>query len=198
MNVPQRVVNGPHTESNLPHHSAEANTEGTTMSQQGPSPHAAGSRQPPRWPWWVFRGCISVAGVLVFNQAVFAGQFLAGSYGSLNTHMMNAFLINGVLLVSTVAAVLLRWPGRGPLWPAAACLGLTVLVGVQIAAGFGRVLALHVPLGVSIIGLTILLAGWAWRRHPVRPPGTDLTEPDLAEPSAVVPATTDEPNGPRR
>lgn len=148
--------------------------------------------RPPRWPWWVFRCCISIAAVLVFDQAFFAGQFLAGSYGSLDTHQANAFLVNGVVLISAAAAVLLRWPGRGPLWPAAACLGLAVLVGVQIAVGFTRVLAVHVPLGVTIIGLTILLAGWAWRRHPAGPPAPDPTGPP------VVVAAAAEGDGPRR
>jgi hypothetical protein len=29
------------------------------------------------------------------------------------------------------------------------------------------VLALHIPLGVTIIGLAVLLTGWAWRYRPL-------------------------------
>jgi hypothetical protein len=40
------------------------------------------------------------------------------------------------------------------------------LVAVQIALGFGRVLAIHIPLGVSIIVLASWLVYWAWRAEP--------------------------------
>jgi hypothetical protein len=116
-----------------------------------------------RWPLLVFRGSITAAALLVFNQAVFAGQFLAGTYGSLHTHRENATYAGLAVLVSAAAAVLLRWPGAGPLWPAVACLGLFGLIGLQIALGFARVLTVHVPLGVTIILLTVLLTIWAWR-----------------------------------
>ena len=48
------------------------------------------SGAPPRWPRWLFRGASVVTVVMLFDQAVFAGQFLAGSYGGLLTHRENA------------------------------------------------------------------------------------------------------------
>jgi hypothetical protein len=54
----------------------------------------------------------------------------------------------GDYLVAAGAAIPLRWPGRGPLWPVIACIGLFALVGAQIAIGFARMLALHVPRAV--------------------------------------------------
>ena len=150
----------------------------------------------PGWPRWVFRLCISVAAVLVFDQAVFAGQFLAGSYGSLLTHRENATVAGVAVLVSAAAAVLLRWPGGGPLWPAGACLALFGLIAAQIALGFARVLAVHVPLGVTIIGLTALLAGWAWRQ---RPAAGDPRLPDRADPGPQLAAeATGDDNGQAR
>jgi hypothetical protein len=139
----------------------------------------------------VFRPCISVAAVLVFDQAVFAGQFLAGSYGSLLTHRDNAIVAALAVLASAAAALLLRWPGGGPLWPAGACLGLFGLIAAQIAFGFNRVLAVHVPLGVTIIGLTAVLAVWAWRP---RPAAGDARLPDRAdpEPQLAAAATADD------
>jgi hypothetical protein len=139
----------------------------------------------------VFRLCISVAAVLVFDQAVFAGRFLAGSYGSLLTHRDNAIVAAFVVLASAAAALLLRWPGGGPLWPAGACLALFGLVAAQIALGFNRVLAVHVPLGVTIIGLTALLAAWAWR---ARPAAGVACLPDRAdrEPQLAAAATADD------
>ena len=119
---------------------------------------------PPRWPRWVFRVTSTVAAVLLFDQAVFAGQFLDGTFGSLHTHRENATYAGISVLVSAVAAVLVRWPGRGPWWPIVASLGIFALIAVQIMLGFARAIALHVPLGVATIGLAAALAVWAWRR----------------------------------
>jgi hypothetical protein len=129
----------------------------------------------PRWPLVAFRACITLAALLTFNQAVFAGQFLAGTYGSLHTHRENATAAGLTVVASGVSAVLVHRPGRGPWWPAVACLGLFGLIGLQIVLGFGRVLALHVPLGVTIILLTVLLAIWAWRP---RAPAPALGSPE--------------------
>jgi hypothetical protein len=120
-----------------------------------------------RWAYVPFRIVITAAAVLLFDQAVFAGQFLAGTFGSLHTHRENATVAGIVVLGAALAAVPVRWPGNGPIWPIFACLGLFGLIALQIALGFARILAVHVPLGVSIILLTTVLAVRAWR--PVRP-----------------------------
>lgn len=119
------------------------------------------------WVYLPFRVLVSAAGVLLFNQAVFAGQFLSGTFGALHTHRENATIAGIVVLGAALAAVLIRWPGRGPIWPIFACLGLFGLVALQIVLGFARVLTVHVPLGVSIIVLAVLLVIWAWRPHRV-------------------------------
>jgi hypothetical protein len=124
----------------------------------------------PAWVHWPFRIGISVAALLLFNQAVFAGQFLSGTFGSLQTHRENATYAGISVLVTGACAVLLRWPGRGPLWPSLACLGLFGLIALQIALGFARMLTIHIPLGVSIISLAMGLTIWAWRYRPNRPP----------------------------
>ena len=65
-------------------------------------------------------------------------------------------------------AALLRWrPGGGPGWPALACAVLFGAEAGQIAMGYARVLALHIPLGVAITACTFLMLVWAWR--PVLP-----------------------------
>jgi hypothetical protein len=118
------------------------------------------------WAHLPFRIVITAAAVLLFDQAVFAGQFLAGTFGSLHTHRENATVAGIVVLGAALAAVPVRWPGKGPIWPMFACLGLFGLIALQIALGFARILAVHVPLGVSIILLTTLLAVRAWRPYP--------------------------------
>ena len=121
-------------------------------------------RRAPRWPCWMFRIMSTVAVIMLFDQAVFAGQFLSGSYDSLHVHRENATFAGISVLITTVAAVLQRWPGRGPWWPILACLGLFGLIGLQIVLGFSRAISLHIPLGVAIILLATALAVWAWRR----------------------------------
>jgi hypothetical protein len=117
----------------------------------------------PAWPRWVFRGTSLVAAVMLLDQAVFAGQFLAGDYDALDTHRENATFAGISVLVSLVAAVLVRVPGRGSWWPAIANLGIFGLVALQIVLGFARAIAVHVPLGVATILLAVVVAIRAWR-----------------------------------
>jgi hypothetical protein len=48
-------------------------------------------------------------------------------------------------------------PGRGPGWPALASLALLLAEELQLGFGYARILALHVPLGVAIFGLTVAI-----------------------------------------
>jgi heme A synthase len=124
--------------------------------------------RPPRWAYLPFQISVTVAALLLFDQAIFAGQFLSGTFGSLHTHRENATFAGIAVLMATACAVFIRWPGQGPKWPPLACLGLFALIALQIVLGFARQLAVHVPLGVSIIMLAVLLVIWAWRpRTPV-------------------------------
>ena len=137
------------------------------------------------WPWTVFRICCTGSAVLIFNQAVFAGQFLGGSFGALHTHRENATVAGIAVLVTTVAALLVRLLGDGPAWPALASLGLFGLIAAEIMLGFARVLTVHIPLGVAIIALTAMLTRWSWRT--TRPP-VDPVSPAAAETTDDIPA----------
>jgi heme A synthase len=121
---------------------------------------------------------MTVAATLLANQAVYAGQFLAGTYGSLHTHRENATYAGIAVAAAAAAAVLLRWPGRGPLWPALASVGLFGLIAAQIMIGFARVVAVHIPLGVAIIVLAVLLTVWAWRQD-TSTPADDANPTDI-------------------
>ena len=119
-----------------------------------------------QWTRWPVRIASSLAALLLFDQAVFAGQFLAGTFPALQTHRDNATYAGVAVVIAAVAAALVRWPGRGPIWPMLAFLGLFGLIAVQIAIGFLRLLAVHIPLGVTIILAGVLLAAWSWRYRP--------------------------------
>src|SRR4051794_7302935 len=115
------------------------------------------------WPRWVFRVVVSVEAALAVGQPVLAGGFLSGHYPMLAWHAANA-TATGLTAIAMIAAGVLLWrPGRGPLWPALASAALFGLEAVQIVLGYGRVLAVHLPLGVTIIACLALLLAWAWR-----------------------------------
>jgi len=118
------------------------------------------------WVYWPFRVAITLAALMLVLQAVLAGQFLAGTFGALGMHRDNATYAGIMVLVAAACALLVWRPGRGPLWPFLATLALFGLIAVQIGLGFGRVLAVHVPLGLAIIALCGRLALWSWQAKP--------------------------------
>jgi hypothetical protein len=68
-----------------------------------------------------------------------------------------------VALIQLGVAVAVWRPGRGPGWPALASLALLLAEVAQIAVGYQQRLAVHVPLGVAIFGLTVALTLASWR-----------------------------------
>jgi len=94
---------------------------------------------------------------LILAQAGFAGQFLAGEPAWVRVHELNAGIIHLVAFVQLVVAILVWRPGRGPGWPALASLALLLAEELQLGFGYARMLALHVPLGVAIFGLTVAM-----------------------------------------
>ncbi|BCJ56177.1 hypothetical protein Asp14428_76520 [Actinoplanes sp. NBRC 14428] len=118
------------------------------------------------WAYWPLRVVALVETVLIFDQAVYAGRFLSGDFPALHVHRENATYTGIVLLVQLIAAVLLRWPGGGPLWPAFYTAGMFGLIALQIVLGFSRSLVIHVPLGVGLVVVTVLMLVWVWRPKP--------------------------------
>jgi hypothetical protein len=82
---------------------------------------------------------------------------------------------NGIFLVLTstalpVLTVLLVRPGRGPWWPIVFSVALWFLIAVQVGFGFARLIGLHIPIGVTIMGL---ISGFTWWSMLYRPGTTD-------------------------
>lgn len=92
--------------------------------------------------------------MLVFAQAVFAGLFLDGKPAWRDWHAVNGMLVlPSLALVVVVLAVLVWRAGHGPGWLALASVGLFLAIFVQAGMGQTSRLAVHVPLGVAILGL---------------------------------------------
>jgi hypothetical protein len=98
---------------------------------------------------------LGLLALLVFAQAVFAGLFLDGNAGWRQWHAINGMLLIPLLAVLAVVA----WRSGGPGWIAFASLALLVAIVVQGAMGQGGQVAVHVPLGVAILGLIGALLG---------------------------------------
>jgi hypothetical protein len=122
-------------------------------------------RSAPAWPGWALRVTSTVAAVMLFDQGVFAGQFLGGSYDALLVHRENVTYAGIAVAVAALAALLVIRPGRGPWQPLAAYGVVFGMTALQISLGFSRVLTVHVPLGVLTIGSATAVAVWAWRHR---------------------------------
>lgn len=118
-----------------------------------------GATTAPRWPVRLFAATAAAMALMVLVQATTAGQLLSGNAMGLMLHREAVFLIIvWVALAELVAAVLVVRPGRGSARVLLPAMLNLVAVIVQIVAGFTNQLALHVPLGVSILALNVLVA----------------------------------------
>ncbi|MFI6235507.1 hypothetical protein ACIBD9_18275 [Micromonospora sp. NPDC050784] len=134
----------------------------TTQTTPSGQPQATSSKR--RWPIWLFRLTSTIATVLAFDQAVFAGQFLSGSYGALHLHRDTATYTVAAIAASIVTATLWRLAGAGPRWPLPASIVLLILTALQTWLGYQLILAVHIPLGVTVIVLLLALTAAAWRK----------------------------------
>lgn len=138
----------------------------------------ATSSTPPRWPVRMLMVTATAMTLLVLVQAVSAGHLLSGNVTARVVHRDMVFaVITWVALTQLLAAVLIVWPGRGRAWPLLLAVVNVAAITMQIEAGFTHRLALHVPLGVSILVLNLLMAltapALARRRTTGRRTGTD-------------------------
>lgn len=116
----------------------------------------------PRWPYLLFRGTTASLGVLSVAEAAFAGSFLNGHYDLLRAHLVTAMVMIAIALAQAATTVFLRRAGA-PRSVLLAGLVLPVVLAAQSGLGTGRVLGLHVPLGVLMVVGLLRLAAWAWR-----------------------------------
>lgn len=112
-----------------------------------------------RWPIGVLRAVSVLVLIQVLLQAALAGGFVTGQVSLLGLHSANGillFITSGLLVVG---AVLLVRPGRGPWWPIVLTTAVWFLVAFQSGIGFARMIGLHIPIGVALMGL---ISGFTW------------------------------------
>lgn len=118
---------------------------------------------------YTLRIMVTAHAVAIIVAASFAGQALVyddtftivTDGARAETHVMIGLVAHLIGLLQLVAALLLWRPGRGAGWPVLASLGLLLLGIAQhflLAIGLGA----HVPNGVALFGLTVIMLVWVW------------------------------------
>ncbi|MEV4413149.1 hypothetical protein [Catellatospora sp. NPDC049609] len=162
----------PHTREALA--AASPSDVSSSPGSMPPVPGSAGSMPVPGWAVWSLRGSASVVTALVLAQPVLAGLFVTGDVGMLEMHSMTASILVAVIFLQVVAAIVVWRPGRGPAWPIGASTALFVVAELQSGMGYARLVAVHIPLGVLLFGLSValLIAVWSPRVRRRRTPRT--------------------------
>jgi hypothetical protein len=125
----------------------------------------------PRASLWALRTLLTLFLPAVLAQPVLAGMFLTGDVDAIGVHGLNGSLLALGAMALVVAALGYVLAGRGRLWVLPVTVLLFLAVGFQIGAGYARQLELHVPLGVAIVVMSVLLTAWTWTPWAARPRG---------------------------
>jgi len=111
----------------------------------------------------VLRLVLVLHAVAVMTQAVFAGQFLSGLDGPVVFHAWTGWFVLALSLIQ-IAAVIAFVQVGGPLWLVIASIFVCIAEALQVGTGYGRFLAVHIPLGVFVFGTLIWQALWVFRK----------------------------------
>jgi len=133
------------------------------MTQTMTAPGVASAPPGPRATLTVLRvlAVLHTAGAVM--QPMLAGVYLGGDVDALAVHELNAHVVTGLGFFQLVAAIVFVWRGRGRFWPLWASLAICLAVQAQVVMGYEGVVAVHLPLGVSIIAMQILFTVWLFR-----------------------------------
>jgi uncharacterized membrane protein (UPF0182 family) len=131
-------------------------------------PTAAPVRRP-RITLWVLRFLLTAHVLAVLAQPVLAGRYLVGDVDAMRVHGVIGSTLALVAMILMAGALAYVVAARSRLW----LLPVVVLVflgeGFQIGSGYDRLLAVHLPLGVAIAVVAVLLAAWVWTPYAAGP-----------------------------
>ena len=135
------------------------------------APPAAAPTRRPRVSLWTLRFLLTGHLVAVLAQPVLAGRYLTGDVDAIEVHGLVGSLLSLVAMALIAGAIAYVLGGRGRLWVLPAAVLLFFAEGFQIGMGYSRQLQVHIPLGVAIVVIAVLLAAWVWTPSAARPRG---------------------------
>lgn len=134
-----------------------------TATTTSPAPEVADAAPGPRRTLTTLRVVAVLHAVCAVGQPTLAGIYLDGDVDALALHEINATVVAALGLVQLVAAIVYVWAGHGRRWPMYAAIGILLAEQVQTGLGYEGAVAIHIPLGVSVIAMQILLTVWLFR-----------------------------------
>ena len=143
-----------------------------TAFPEHPAPPERAASPGPRITLWLLRAVVTLFLLAVLAQPVLAGLYLSGEFDALAVHGAIAGVVILLAMVLIGTALLFCTAGRGRFWPLPVAVATFLAAGLQTGFGYARQLGLHVPLGVVIVTVAVLLAAAVWRpamRRPRRP-----------------------------
>lgn len=130
--------------------------------ERAPGPVRLPDTRRPRATLWTLRVLLTLHVLAVLAQPLLAGLYLSGDVDAIAVHgtVGSALAALGLVLIAGAAAYVLA--GRGRWWVLPGIVVLFFAEGLQVGFGYARQLNLHVPLGVLVVTVSILLAAWVW------------------------------------
>ncbi|MFI0486198.1 hypothetical protein [Actinomadura sp. 9N215] len=125
--------------------------------------HGSAASGPPRF-YGLLKAATAFLATTLLLQGITAGQLLDGAENGGEIHRSTSGVVIVALLVTITAAILVR-RGGGSARPLATSLVTAVLTLVQFALGDSGDTAVHVPLGVALMGGGAALAAQVWGGH---------------------------------
>ena len=113
----------------------------------------------------LLRVCAVLTLAATLWQPMVTGLFTTGRVMYLNWHELGAMVTATLIVLDVVAAILLRWPGRGSAAMVPHAVAMLVVVVAQIGVGFAQLVAVHFPLGVVLFGMALGFTARAFVRR---------------------------------
>lgn len=110
---------------------------------------------------WVLRIAVLIHVVAVCSQSVTIGQYLTGVFSMIAVHGTVGSLLTVATMTMGAAGIAYVIAG-GRIWLIPVLVLLFLMEGFQIGMGYAHTLSIHVPLGVLITAISLLLAIWIW------------------------------------
>lgn len=118
---------------------------------------------PPRF-YGLLKASAAFLATAMLIQGITAGQLLDGAENGLEIHGTTSGIVIIAILVTIVAAILVR-RGGGSSRYLTTSLAAAVFTGIQIALGNNGETAIHVPLGVALMGSGAALVTQVWSQR---------------------------------